>query len=280
MKKTAKPNAAGLTGCHLPALLLLAIAVLLGSFKPAAATASLHCVESRPCPSPPVSIWAPYPFYNDNVEYAVGVACTAMGVIQPQFGFIANVFVSSNDTFAGFPLARDYQLGTGSRFFADFSLLGGEFGRVQTFQNGNPNFPDETASSNESSEENYLVAEGTDLFVRLPIRYLLPIGAGRDEIIHTYRIQGGLLVPDTSTGGVRWNPLAGGRTVLELMPFYRSQDLELDIGGESTLTASGVTLRIDYDNTDWWNSPSSGSRTHFAVTRDWSGDEHGDTKWS
>jgi hypothetical protein len=278
---TAKQNAKARTGLRLPVLLpLLAIAVLLDPFKPAAATASLHCVEGRPCPSAPMSIWAPYPFYNGNVDYAVGVAYAATGVLQPQFGFIANAFVSSNETFAGFLLARDYQLGSDSRFFADFSILGGEFGRVQTFQNGNPDFPDETAGSNDSSEENYLEAEGTDLFVRLPIRYLLPIGAGREEIIHTYRTQGGLLLPESGTGGDRWNPFAGGRTVLELTPFYRSQDLELDIGGESTLTASGVTLRIDYDNTDWWNNPSKGSRTQFALTRDWSGDEPGDTQWT
>jgi hypothetical protein len=280
MKMTARLIVNRRSGRSLPALFLLATALLMDVFKPAAATASLHCVEGRPCPSPPMSIWAPYPFYNANVDYAVGVAYAAAGVIQPQFGFIANAFVSSNNTYAGFLLARDYQLGTDSRFFADFSLLGGEFGRVQTFQDGNPDFPDETAGSNESSEENYLEAEGTDLFVRLPIRYLLPIGAGRDEIIHTYRTQGGLLLPDTGTGGERWNPLAGGRTMIELTPFYRSQDLELEIGGDSELTASGVTARIEYDNTDWWNNPSEGSRTQFAVTRDWSGDEPGDTQWT
>lgn len=280
MKTTAKPNADRYPGRHLPALFMLAIAVFMDVLKPAAATASLDCVEGRPCPSPPMSVWAPYPFYNANVDYALGVAYAATGVIQPQFGFLANAFVSSNQTFAGFLLARDYQFGTDSRFFGDLSLFGGEFGRVQTFQDGNPDFPDETAGSNDSSELNYLEAEGSDLFVRMPIRYLLPIGAGRDEVIHTYRTEGGLLVPGTGTGGERWNPFAGGRTMIEFTPFHRSQDLELEIGGESELTASGVTLRIDYDNTDWWNNPSEGSRTQFAVTRDWSGNEPGDTQWT
>ncbi len=280
MNNTSKPLNAARTGRHLPALSLLAIALLMDAFKPAAATASLHCPEGRPCPSPPVSIWAPYPFYNGNVDYAVGIAYAATGVIQPQFGFVANAFVSSNNTVAAFLLASDYQLGEDSRFFADFSLFGGEFGRVQTFQDGNPDFTNETAGSNDSSQDNYLEAEGNDLFVRLPIRYLLPIGAGRDEVIHTYRTQGGLLLPATGTAGERWNPLAGGRTIIELTPFYRDQDLELDIGGESTLTTSGLTLRIDYDNTDWWNNPSKGSRTQFAVTHDWSGEEKGNTQWT
>lgn len=132
MKISTQPNAVCCIGRHLPAF-TLAIAVIMDAFTPAAATASLHCVEGRPCPAGPLSIWAPYPFYNANVDYAVGVAYAATGVIQPQFGFLANAFVSSNQTFAGFLLARDYQFGTDSRFFADLSLLGGEFGRVQTF---------------------------------------------------------------------------------------------------------------------------------------------------
>jgi|GEM_PF-2936827 len=50
--------------------------------------------------------------------------------------------------------------------------------------------------------------------------------------------------------------------------------------GERTLMASGSTARIDYDHTDCWNNPSGGSRTQFAVTRDWSGEEKGDTEWT
>lgn len=263
---------------------LLALALVAGlaldALKPAAATASLHCVDGRPCPSPPTTVWAPYPFYNTNVDFAVGVAYVGTGMIQPQFGFVANAFVGSNGTVAAFLLARDFQLGQDSRFFADLSLFAGDFGRVQSFQNGNPDFPDEVAGTNDSSKHNYLEAEGTDLFVRLPIRYLLPIGAGRDEVIHTYRTQGGLLIKETGTGGKTWNPLTGGRTMLEFTPFYRNQDLELDVGGERTLTASGITAAIEYDNTDWWNNPSTGSRTQFAVTRDWSGNEPGDTPWT
>jgi hypothetical protein len=259
--------------------LVLALS-LLGARTPAEASASLQCAEGRPCPSPPMSIWAPYPFYNGNVDYAVGVAYAAAGVLQPQFGFVANAFVSSNGTYAGFLLARDYRLGSESRLFADFSLLGGEFGLIRSFQNGNPDFPGQDAGSNDSDKKNYIEAEGSDLFVRLPVRYLLPIGAGRNEIIHIYRTQGGLLLPETGSGGERWNPFAGGRTFLELTPFQREQDLESELGQKSNLKTNGVTLKLDYDNTDWWNNPSRGSRTQLAVTRDFSGKEVGDTEWT
>lgn len=264
----------------LPGLVLPALALFADAMAPAAATASLNCPENAPCPPPPQSIWAPYPFYNDNVDYAAGIVYAAAGVLQPQFGFVANAFASTNGTYAGFLLASDYRLGSESRIFADFSLLGGEFGKIRSFQDGNPDFPDEIAGSNDSSEQNYLEAEGTDLFVRLPLRYLLPIGAGRDEIIHVYRTRGGLLLPESGTGGTSWNPLRGGRTMIEVTPFHREQDLELEIGGERELSASGVTARLDYDNTDWWNNPTSGSRTQVAITRDWSGNEPGNTSWT
>lgn len=257
----------------------VALLGLLAGAGPVAANASLQCAEGRPCPAQPISVWAPYPFYNSNVEYAAGIAFAAAGFIQPQFGLVANAFVSSNGTQAGFLLARDYRFGD-SRFFADLSLLGGNFGQIRSFGDGNPDFPEGGAGSNDSDEDNYIKAEGTDLFVRLPIRYLLPIGAGRDEVVHVFRTSGGKLVPGTGTGGETWNPFAGGRTFLELIPFMREQDLEIDTGGEADLKASGATLRIQYDNTDWWNNPSEGSRTRLSITRDWSGNRPGDSVWT
>jgi hypothetical protein len=253
---------------------------LLGASGGVGATASLTCPEGAPCPPPPVSIWAPYPFWNDNVDFAAGVVYAAGGVLQPQFGFVANAFASTNGTIGGFLLARDFRLGEESRFFADLSILGGQFGEIRSFQPGNPDFPDEIAGNNDSSEDNYLKSEGDDLFVRLPLRYVLPIGASRDQVLHTYRTRGGLLVPESGSGGKTWNPLTGGRTMLEVTPFYRKQDLELDIGGERELKSTAVTFRVDYNNTDWWNNPTVGSRTTLAVTRDWSGDEPGDTPWT
>lgn len=257
----------------------VAVLALLAAAGPAAATASLQCAEGRPCPSPPVSVWAPYPFYNDNVEYAVGVAFAAAGFVQPQFGLVANAFVSSNDTRAGFLLARDYRI-LDSRLFADVSVLGGEFGTIRSFRDGNPDFPDGNAGTNDSDPDNFIETEGTDLFVRAPIRYLFPIGAARDEVVHVFRTSGGKLVPGSGTGGDSWNPFAGGRTFLEVTPFLREQELEIATGGETTLRASGVTVRLEYDNTDWWNNPSEGSRTRLSITRDWSGDEPGDAMWT
>jgi hypothetical protein len=271
---TARPSVRRSAG-----LCLLALAALLAGPGVVFANASLQCAQGRPCPAPPMSVWAPYPFYNGNVEYAAGVAFAAAGFLQPQFGLVANAFVSSNGTRAGFLLARDYRIGN-SRFFADFSVLGGNFGQVRSFSDGNPDFPEGNAGSNDSDKDNYIEAEGTDLFVRLPVRYLLPIGAGRDEIVHVFRTSGGKLVPGTGTGGQRWNPFSGGRTFLEVITFQREQDLQIDAGGEINQRASGVTLRIQYDNTDWWNNPSEGSRTRLSITRDRSGNRPGDTVWT
>ncbi len=257
----------------------MALLVLLAGAGPAAANFSLQCAEDRPCPAPPVSVWAPYPFFSDSVEFAVGIAYAATGFIQPQFGMVANVFASSNGTNAGFLLARDYQIAD-SRFFADFSVLGGEFGEIRSFRDGNPEFPEGNAGSNDSDKDNYIEAEGTDLFVRLPIRYLLPIGAGRDEIVHVFTTSGGKLVPGSGTGGSTWNPWAGGRTFIELTPFQREQELEIASGGTTDLRASGATLRVEYDNTDWWSNPGEGSRTRLSITRDWSGNRPGDTVWT
>ena len=46
---------------------------------------------------------------------------------------------------------------------------------VDSYQNGNPNFPNEIAGSKDK-----------DLFGYISLRYLLPIGDGRGDPIHTF----------------------------------------------------------------------------------------------
>ena len=45
-----------------------------------------------------------------------------------------------------------------------------------------------------ADENDFIEGDGLDNFMRLNLRYLLPIGEGRDEIISTFRIDRGLLV--------------------------------------------------------------------------------------
>lgn len=61
----------------------------------------------------------------------------------------------------------------------------------------------------------------------LKIRYLMPIGNGKDpeNIISRYVVRDGDLI-SPPTGATSWNPLESGRTHLEVTPKWREQTLE------------------------------------------------------
>ena len=74
-------------------------------------------------------------------------------------------------------------------------------------------------------------------------------------------------VAEGAAGGSHWNPKTSGRTYLEIWPFFRRQTYPADTGVER-LTASGLTLGLEYDNTDFPRNPSIGSSQRVAVSRD------------
>jgi hypothetical protein len=209
----------------------------------------------------------PYAFYNDTTDFALSAAVVATGYIQPQLAVVANGFASSNDTTNGFALVKDLQLH--DRWFFDGKFMVGDFGLIESYQDGNPDFPNERAGSNDSDQDNFIETEGTDVYHRFNFRYVLPIGDGANGPIHKYVVdKRGLLVPGYESGGREWNPFNSGRLIAETEFFYRKQNLESQ-GDKFDSETSGVTLALEYDNTDFYSNPSDGSRLRLAFSRDW-----------
>jgi len=215
-------------------------------------------------------ITIPYAFYNKNTGVAAAGVVAANGLFQPQVTALLNAFVGSNGTTNLFSYLSDYQLPIGERLFVDAMFMYSDWGETESFQNGNPNYLDERAGSNDSDKDDFIEAEGTDKHFRLKLKYVLPIGDGKHSPIHTYKVRRGLLEPGSGSGGNNWNPFKGGRSTVVIEPFYRNQDFE-DIATNAHFQSetSGVKLNLEYDNTDWYQNPSSGSRQTVSVTRDW-----------
>jgi hypothetical protein len=231
---------------------------------------SLECEVDRECPAKPQRLLVPYAFYTDSTGFAVAAAAVASGHLQPQFAMVGNVFTGTKDDVVGFVYGRNYQLIEDARLFLDVKLLAGRWGELKSYQNGNPEFAGERAGSNDSSPDNFFVAQGIDQYYRVALRYLLPIGNGSAAPIHVYRTRNGLLEPGYASGGHEWNPLRSGLTTVELEPFYRDRSLEDPPAGViPDRSTAGASLRLEYDNTDWPKNPSYGSRTRIAVSRDW-----------
>ena len=220
----------------------------------------------------PTFALVPFAFYSEVFEFAAGGSMVSNGLLQPQFSLVATGFVGTNGSTSLSVIADSYDVPKVERLFMDASLWTNDLEELRAYVDGNPNYPNERAGSNDSSEDNFLFGEGTDHFVSFTLRYVLPLGHSREEPIHTYYLRDGLLDSNPS-GGDFWNPLESGRTFVEVQPFYRAQGFDItdvDRDGESNdLKTNGVRFWLTHDNRDFPSNPERGSLQRLGISRDW-----------
>ncbi len=218
----------------------------------------------------------PYPFFNDTVGSGIGVAAITEGYIQKQVQTVTTGLYSAGGTYLTFFYLRDYQFPWMKRIFITPKASYGELKDIGFYRGINPDFPNERAGANDSSEDNFAESDGSDYWVDLNIKYLLPIGHGKDNILSPIKLKDGVLVSGRQ-GGEHWNPLKSGRTFFELEPFFRDQELDDEEG--SVQKTAGIEVALTYDNTDFPYNPSEGNYLRMFFDRDW-GDFDSSAPWS
>jgi hypothetical protein len=209
----------------------------------------------------------PYAFYNESFGFAAAYVYAVTGYPQKQAALISSVMAGSKGSGLGFLMGRDLQMPIFDRLFLDAIVQAGYFQDLDIYVNGNRDFPDERAGSNDSDEDNFVTSDGTwDTFFRLRFKYLLPMGHGHDTIISTQVVDQGMLV-DGATGGESWNPLESGLTYVEVKPFYRLQQVDSDDVREDVKT-NGLEVSLFRDNRDFRFNPSRGSAVRLRWSRD------------
>ena len=152
------------------------------------------------------------------------------------------------------------------RLFIDPYGSIGYFGEIESYINGNPDFPNQDAGRNSSSENNFVKGDGFDNFARVRFHYLLPIGDGREQVLPAYDVVDGVAVGGF-TGAKALNPLQSGRTFVDLRPFYRSQEIDGD-DVSTTVSTNGVEFGLTWDNRDFRPNPARGQSVALGVSRD------------
>lgn len=208
----------------------------------------------------------PYAFYNESFGFAVGYVYGVVGRPQKQATLLATAIAGSKGSAMGFLVGRDLQMPRIERLFLDPVVSVGYFKDTEAYINGNPDFPDDRAGSNDSDQDNFVKGDGWDNFFRLKFKYLLPIGAGREQIIAAYKIKEGLL-ESGATGGTSLNPFKSGKSYLELRPFYRWQQIDGDDLNEDIKT-NGLDFSLFWDNRDFYANPSRGFGLRTKLSRD------------
>jgi len=210
----------------------------------------------------------PYAFWNETFGFAAGYVYAVNGSPQPQAGMVASVMAGSEGSVMGFLMGQNIRpVRSLERLFVDPILSIGYFDNADIFIDGNPDFPDERAGSNDSDPDNFITGRGRDTFARARFKYLLPIGSGRERILPAFQFDKGILA-DGANGGDAFNPWRNGLTYVELMPFFRSQNVENDLVDIEQAT-NGLELGLFYDNRDIGSNPSRGESVRLRVARDW-----------
>ena len=212
------------------------------------------------------TISLPYGFYNDAFGAAAAYVYAVVGSPQPQSAFIATAMVGSKGSAMAFLMGRDIRVFGVERLFLDPIVSTGYFSDNDAFISGNPDFPGERTGSNGSDKNNYVTGNGWDNFFRATFKYVLPIGNGRDQVVHAYQLKGGLLESGAS-GGTSWNPLESGRTFLQVRPFFRAMQIDSDYVAAVQRT-NGLDFSVYWDNRDFTVNPSRGNSLQLKATRD------------
>ncbi len=212
----------------------------------------------------------PFPYYNESIGPGLGVAAIAQGYVQPRMLTVGSAMAGGEGTHMAFLMVRNCRAPFLPRLIVEPQICQNTFKSVRSYVLSNPEFSDERAASNGSSEDNYLEADGTDFWFECRLRFLLPLGDGAGGTASRVRLDRGVPIPDGGTPR-EWNPLAGGRTYIEANPFYRSRETEDELDQDLTQKTAGVDLGLTYDNTDYWPNPSEGSYQSVFISRDWGG---------
>jgi len=208
----------------------------------------------------------PYAFYNDIFGAAVGYVYSIFGYPQQQSMLMATAMVGSNGSAMLFFMGQDILMPGLDRLFFDPIGSVGYFVDTDAYINGNPQYAGQQAGNNGSDKNNYVKGNGSDNFFRVNFKYLLPIGNGKNQIINDYHVKGGLLESGAS-GGESWNPVEGGRTFLQVRPFYRAQQIDGDTVSVTQKT-NGFDFSLFWDNRDFIVNPSQGNSLLLKASRD------------
>lgn len=227
-----------------------------------------YTVRAVDTPEEPIkrSIVLPYALATEQLGTVVGLAGGSTQPVKEPGLLFASGYYSSNESwlllggFSGLYMER------WDRFFLDSVNYVSRGTERRLYLGGDPAYPGERSGSNDSSPENFTVQDAYEGRAYLTLRVVTPLGEGKEQPMHHYLMDEGLLRSQPSGGP--WNPLENGRTVFSIRPEFREQFVDLP-EEDAVFQTMNITFAAEYDNRNYRPNPTSGSYQRIAVTRDW-----------
>jgi hypothetical protein len=221
----------------------------------------------------------PYVFHTELLETGFGFARVKQGQWQPQDSLVFTAYGTTNKSWGVAGSLRRARFGESRWFVSPMFYV--QRNTAQRFYSELGFGVDETqGGSNNSDVNDFFQGRGWNVYGDAEFRYVMPIGLGRDQIIHQFDTDGGILTGGSSHGP--WNPMDSGRTMLVLKPFFMWRTLVVDennigqfppfspvtLGEEEEGISNGLIANLEYDNRDFRVNPERGSYQKLGITRD------------
>jgi hypothetical protein len=208
------------------------------------------------------TIIVPYAFSSETLGFGIGLGATYNPASNPQSLYYGTIYGTDNGSAMALIGGYDLPMFGSERLHIRPSALFGHFTHMRIYVDGNPNFPNERAGSNESSKENFIEENAREARVDLAMRYTLPWGHFRENTVHTYVTRNGVL-KDNPSGAESINPMESGLSTILFRPYYRKQFTDVD-----ELETLHFQLGYEHDNRDYIPNPHKGYRLKASLSHD------------
>lgn len=223
-------------------------------------------------------ILLPFAFSTDSTGLSGGLGVIKQGLLQPQTTFVAAAFsglsqdITTNgdsdkaNLYGGFISFSDFKIPNTERLFFSFTGFKSYIPKGHYYFNG----------SNDSSNDDVFISSGDLNFFNTTFRYVLPLGAGRENPDGACALLDGFAIGRHTCGS--GTPILSGSTSIGLKTFYQYNSFEnweaSDIWGNEDLSSApewktnGLRFFLTHDNTDFNLNPSRGYHFELQYSKD------------
>ncbi len=209
----------------------------------------------------------PYAFSSDTTGFTGGVVGIFHGFLQPQMTVVATLFrgeklpvqklgVPDGEeayTKGGFLAVTGVRVPYTDRLFFSYLAMRSYYPNQRLYINGDNDSVQDLDPNN--GDLTPLQTQGWNNWTNIDLRYVLPLGDSKNEVLPVIETMRGLAVNRDHIGG--GNPFETGQTTIGLKPFYQLWSAD-KLNPEAQVATNGLKFYLEHDNTDYPDNPSRG----------------------
>jgi len=224
----------------------------------------------------------PYVFSSSATGLTGGVAAIFHGFIQPQMTMAFTVFrgeklpveeinngtvINDREAFSqgGFIGISGIHLPFTKRMFLSYFGMRAYYPNQRLYVNGANDSVQELEPENRPYATP-LQTQGWNNWSYMDLRYVLPWGESKDEVLPVIETSRGIAVNRDDVGGGL--PFVTGQSIVTLKPFYNIFTADKLQPDSPQISTNGIKFIFEHDNTDYPDNPSRGYSMQFQYAQD------------